>query len=197
MGKTTKISVTFYKFDACELKVYVNPQYKKDNILSGIVSHICANSNYLYEIFNLVSNAIEEKNPDGLKCKFDALLDHKGLNIAGVKIRKFKFTADFKKEVIELSVPSVKLYGSPEQDALNRNVFIEAVELGNFEITQSGNCAILLLDLSTLQVPGNCLFRTLNLDFGRIVTAKIKMLGLPNMGIYLANNSFSITAEYK
>jgi hypothetical protein len=82
----------------------------------------------------------------------------------------------------------VVVYDEPTVDALRRNVFIEAVELGNFEITQSTNNVSVAIDLSAINSPPNCMFRMVDYEFTRTVTIrKLYLLGPPKMEIALTD----------
>lgn len=69
---------------------------------------------------------------------------------------------------------------------MTRNAYIEAVELGKFEITQSFNDVAVTIDLSPVVIPDNCMFRTVLFDFGRVVTFHtVYPIGLPKFELPL------------
>jgi len=117
----------------------------------------------------------QPKNRAGISpCKFKGCLDSKNeLHIAGKKVKDIIFGAHFRQRKQQLNIPSVVVYDQPSVDALNRNVFIEAVELGNFEITQSTNNVCVSIDLTAINSPPNCLFLPhFDFHFSRTVTIK-------------------------
>ena len=88
----------------------------------------------------------------------------------------------------ELNIPSVVAYDAPNTDALTRNAYVEAVELGNFEITKSFDDVAVAIDLSPVVIPKNCMFRTVLFDFGRVVTLHtVYPIGLPKFEMPLEN----------
>lgn len=84
----------------------------------------------------------------------------------------------------ELNIPSVVVYDAPQADSLTRNAYVEAVELGDFVITQSSNDVVVAIDPYPLERPKNCMFRTVLFDFGRVITLHtVYSIGMPKFRI--------------
>jgi len=87
-------------------------------------------------------------------------------------------------------------YDCPETNALERNVFIQAVELGNFEITQSTNVVSISIDLSPIAPPENSLFHSVNFHHERPLELKsFEIVGWPDMGMTIRLEDINITTQ--
>jgi hypothetical protein len=72
----------------------------------------------------------------------------------------------------------VVVYDYPRKEALERNTFIESLELDNFEITKSSDRVCVSIDVSQIEAPENCIFNDILFDFKKSVKLeKIYFLG--------------------
>lgn len=185
-GKKTKVWLTFYEYKDVSLTLVFESEHQSEITIISVVNYFDINRDKLYQIFETVAKAIDEKNPQGLPCTFNAKLANENVEICGRKVKEFEFEAKFRQVKRELEIPSVVVYDSPEVNALERNVFVEAVELGDFEITQSSDRVSVALDMSPIKAPRNCHFRLVNFDFGRVITMETaEILGIPPLEIPL------------
>ena len=185
-GCKTHVLLTFYEYKNVLLTFIFQSDFRDRITLEDIIYLLQTQSHELRGIFDVAADAIDRNNPKSLPCRFKANLHAKKLHISEVPVTSIGFEADFQTIVHELDIPSVVAYDCPRVDALKRNVFVEAVELGDFEITQSSNKVFVALDLSPISVPENCQFRLVNFDFNRTVTMEwLEVLGVPEMGIKL------------
>ena len=136
---------------------------------------------------------MDEKNITGKKTPINTSLKPKDIEINGFIPKSVLFNALIRTRKKQLSIPSVVVYDSPSIDALERNVFIETVELGEFEITQSKNNVMVTLDLTPVKIPPNCHFRFVNFDFQRSVTMNgVRIIGLPRLGLSVEQMNLGI-----
>ncbi|OGS91264.1 MAG: hypothetical protein A2Z95_02060 [Gallionellales bacterium GWA2_60_18] len=79
----------------------------------------------------------------------------------------------------ELNLASVVAYDAPLTEAVDREVLIESLDNGLFEITQSSNQVIVEADFSSLDMPSNTQFYGATMDFGRVVRMRtLRPLGI-------------------
>lgn len=79
-------------------------------------------------------------------------------------------------DVVDLT--AVRIYGSPASRNMTGDTFVETHNLGNTEIIQKGDSVRAIVDLSQVAPPRNCYLLTSQIDFGRVVNAKIKCIGI-------------------
>lgn len=193
-GYKTHVWLTFNEYKNVHLTFIFESDFRGRITLEDIIYFLQTQSHELRSIFDVAADAIDKNNPKNLPCKFKANLHAKKLRISEAPVISIDFEADFQTVVHELDIPSVVVYDSPKLDALKRNVFVEAVELGDFEIVQSSNRVFVALDLSPISVPENCQFRIVNFDFNRTVTMEwLEILGVPEMGIKLKDVVVSLS----
>jgi len=187
-GHKTQVSLIFYEFTDVELTFIFDFEHANKVTIEDVIKYMATNREKMCEIFEMAAKYLDDKNPKGLPCKFKANLYTKNeLQIAGKKVKDILFGARSRQRKQQLNIPSVVVYDEPSIDALNRNVFIEAVELGVFEITQSTNNVCVSIDLNAINPPPNCLFPPhFAFNFTRTVTMKyLDFYGPIKMGISL------------
>lgn len=143
-------------------------------------------TNSLYDIFEIASNAIISKVTTDKKVYCNCSFKVHKLVTAGMLIEEVRFRATAKKIIQDLQIPSVVAYDAPYIKNTQREVIIEEVAFGDFEITQSSNNVIIAIDLSPVKCPPNSQYISVNFDFGR--TVKIidtEILGLHQFSIPL------------
>lgn len=132
----------------------------------------------------MASDVIEERKLLGKPGRFRGIFKVEGIAVCGVNIEQLEFAAGVKKIIQDLKIPAVVAYDAPEVQAAKRNVLIEKVAFGDFEITQSSNKVFVAADLTQVKCPPNCQFKYFRFDFGREVTMEsLEILGLPKFVI--------------
>jgi hypothetical protein len=91
-------------------------------------------------------------------------LSVKGYNVVGIDLR-----AECWHENKELSIAAVVAYDTPESGALEFNTYVEIVEQGRFEITQSSNVVSVALDISAINRPKGAKVGMMHFHFNRPV----------------------------
>ena len=183
-GNKTKVWLTFYEYTKINI-VFVFSKIIQTNIsLIEIEKFLKDNPDKFYGIFEAISKAVDENKITRHKSPVKASLIPEDIEINGFNPKSVLFESLVRTRKKQLNIPSVVVYDKPSIDALERNVFIETVELGHFEITQSKNNVMVTLDLTPVTIPPNCQFRFVNFDFQRPVTMNgMRILGLPMLGI--------------
>jgi hypothetical protein len=193
-GRKTKVNLTFYEYSDISLVMIFDAKNRGQVSTADIIEFLKKHSDVVYMIFENVAQLIDERNPQGLPGTFSAELMHNNLRVNGKLVQKSELKAHVRTIKRDVEIPSVVVYDAVDVGALERNVFIEAVDLGNFEITQSSNTVIVVLDLMPVQAPPNCQFRFVTIDFGRVVTIKnTEILGIPKLGISLQQMKVGIS----
>lgn len=192
-GLSTRVWLTYHEYSNVEL-AFIFDSNQNDNInVDEVHNQINKWRESLYEAFEKFADEIDKKNPHIKPSIFRASLSCKDIIVCEKPVREILISAKVRKRQRKLRIPSIVVYDAPEKDALERNVFIEAVELGNFEITQSFNKACVAIDISQIDTPPNCIFRYVTFDFKRPVTMKaLYMLGKPQFRIGLTNLLFRV-----
>lgn len=193
-GKSTKVKLTFYEFKNVHITFKVPAKKVKSSFIDEIMLHLQTDEINLYGLFELISNRMDFKKLEGKSAAVKADLSLKNkIIVDNILLEDIVFEADISLLYKDIPVPSVRIYGSPNDDNLKRNVAIEGVELGDFEITQAGDDVTIALDLSTIESPPNSLFRIVGLEFTRTVLfKKMEILGTPKMEFSLSQISLGV-----
>lgn len=185
-GHSTKVKLIYYQYNDTKLLFTPAKPKVKDLTVDDIAMHLNSGQDTGYKIFETVSNKLDEKNFKGSICITKVFIDLNGVIINGQPIDRVLFQAKVKIIEQKLQIPSVVAYGAPDMEHLNRNAFVEVVELGNFEITRSTNEVIITIDLAPIHILPNCHFRFLDLEFDKTVhMTHIEIVGLPPMLVSL------------
>lgn len=195
-GRQTTIKITLFQYNnVCMTFVFPKIFASKVSV-DDVEKYLIEHGSQFRGIFESIASWIDDNNKKYLPGTIIVSLSIKELRVKDLPIKKLQFQSDFEAIVQQLETPSVVAYDSPETDALTRNVFIEQVELGEFEIMQSSNEVSVSLDLSPVSMPNNCQFYTVGFDFQRKVRMQsIYILALPEMGISLTNVCLSVKFE--
>jgi hypothetical protein len=193
-GKSSKVTLIFYQFKNVGITFKVPSDNVKSSLVDEIMHHLQSDEINLYGLFELISNKLEFKDIKDKIAHVKAEVSlKKKITIENMILENVIFEAEVSLLYKEVSVPSVLIYNSPNDDSLRRNVAIEGVDLGNFEITQAGDDVTITLDLSTVESPPNSLFRIVDLEFTRKVHfKKTEILGIPKMKMFLSQLSLGI-----
>ena len=194
-GKKTQVSVTFFKYEHVKIVFIFDESLKNKISLSHIEDSFTENAVDFLSLFDHIDSGVKKANPDLLPCYLDIGLSSKDLRINGQPIKQIKFSGNFQEIKQNFETPSVVAYDTPKNNALERNVYVEQVELGQFEIMQSADIVSMVIDLSLLKTPENCHFHSVNCLFTREVTMdSFYLIGLPKHAIALRD--FDIALEF-
>lgn len=108
-------------------------------------------------------------------------LSVRGFNVVGIDLR-----AECWHENKELSIAAVVAYDTPESGALERNAYVEIVEQGRFEITQSSDVVSVALDIAAINRPKGAKLGMMHFHFSRPVEMReIVLLGDIDSGFWV------------
>jgi hypothetical protein len=82
---------------------------------------------------------------------------------------RVEFHGSILRRETSVRIPSVVAYDAPSVQCMDREAFVERVDLGDFEITSSSNDVFALVDLSAVEAPIDAKFYSVNLEFDRVV----------------------------
>lgn len=194
-GHSTDVALILYKFE----DVHVIYHFRPEDI--AVVKPIHFNAiprDHFLKLLNLTANKIEFEHIKGdneISGEISLSFGNDDLRIGNCPVVRIDFSTKFKRIVQKVRIPSVVAYDAPEIDITERGTFIEKFGVGEFEITQSANNVFVAVDVSTVEVPPNCLFVTFCLDFKRIVTIQgFEFVGLPPFEVLL--DKLKITASF-
>ena len=195
-GKKTKVSVTLFKYDRIKMLFTFDKAFQNIISVNHIEQAMLKDGSKFRGIFDEVASGIEEKNPDYMPCLMQVGLSSKTLTIQDIPVKSILFQSYFEADIQVLEIPSVVAYDTPESGTLERNVYVEQVEMGEFEIMQSTNNVSVAIDLSPMTMPANCQFHSVNFEFSRSVSMDtVYMLGLPELGIPVKNLDIGVRFE--
>lgn len=188
-GHSTTVTLTFYKYKNVHIIFKVPRELTRPKLIDAIMKELTNHKNKFYNLFEVISGKLDKQKFNGRICHFKVPASmNDPIFIDDKSIQDISFEARVKPIQKVLCIPSVVVYDAPRVPSSNRNIFVEIVELGNFEITQSSNDVFIAMDLSPIESPKNCHFRFVELDFKRNVTfEKVEILGMPKMKISLAD----------
>ena len=185
-GQITHVWLTFYEFADVHLVFRFRSEHLGSVSVNDVEQYLRKSPGQLYGIFERLVNEIDKKNPKGYPGNVRANLHIRSLQIAGIPVDSVEFIAKVLLCKKEIRIPSVVAYDAPGVEAAKRMAYIEEVDLGEFEITKSSNKVLVMLDLSPIEIPPNCKFHTVTLDFQRVITIQgVEIIGLPKMHIPL------------
>ncbi|MCU7835617.1 MAG: restriction endonuclease [gamma proteobacterium symbiont of Taylorina sp.] len=195
-GGKTKVSVTLFEYKKLTLTFSFDNTLKNKITIDDIELAMLNNGNDFHGIFEKMSTAIEQDNPDHEPCLIKTKLSSNILKINGLLVNNIGFNAEFLSHTKQYNVSSIVAYDSPESSVIERNTYVEQVELGNFEIMQSTDIVSVVLDLSSLLIPSNYYFKRVNFEFTRAVEMdSVYIIGLPDLGIQLSNFNIELKFE--
>jgi len=188
-GCRSRVTLIYYEFTNIEL-AFVFEHENIGQITTNDIEHFLRNRshNNMMRIMTSVANIIDKnkhhRDMGDIRTRFSI----ENLTVREKKVIEICFVAHFRTVKQEIFTPSVVVYDAPNVDALKRNVFIEVMELGDFEITHSINKAYAAIDLTQMKTPPNCIFREVLLKFSKpLLMDRIGLLGPPNIETDFSN----------
>lgn len=113
-GHSTTVTLTFYEYKNIRMTFKVPPELDRPETVYTIMMTLKIHSNKFYNIFEIISNKLDDQKPNWKTCHFKADL---GLNepimIDGKRIQDFHFEAKVKSIKKTLSIPSIVAYDAP------------------------------------------------------------------------------------
>jgi hypothetical protein len=193
-GHKTEVTVTFYKFENIMLMFEFDKQFANRIALEDVERALISQTLQIAAIFDRLVDHLRKEHPDLPPMGVNARLTPKEpLDVNGIPIRSIYVDLTFSTVSQELFVPAVVAYDSPEANALERNTYVEQVELGQFQIAQSADIVSVAMDTSLLKIPNECKFGSVGFKFTRPVEMKeVTFLGTPDLGIRIGPSEIGI-----
>ncbi len=169
-GHLTRVSLTFHELREVALTFRFSPDQLSGLNVNQVEESLRAAPDQLYGVFDLVAKQVEEADPPkDMSCVLDAEVGKEGLRIANRPVMRIDVHASVLRREIGVRIPSVVAYDAPSVQGVDRQAFVEKVDLGDFEITSSANDLIALVDLSAVEAPIGAKLYSVNLEFDRVV----------------------------
>lgn len=187
-GHATKVWLTFYQYYETFIKIIVDLDRTKAKSIQETYALI-VRENIIYKTFATVKTFLNKRDLSDntgkiARVKYRFHLDDS--NFEDIVIKEVQFESKVKVITKYLSTPSVVVYDEPEISSLDRKVFIEKLDFGDFEITHSSGDVSAVIDLSILKNPKNSQFNSIRFDFEDPVSfKKIYFLGFKQFSIPL------------
>jgi hypothetical protein len=182
-GFSTRVSLTFFEYQNVDITLRIIPTEKTRPTIADVVSDL-KKTETLYRIFDIASNALDDRGLLGKRRHFRCDLKVEGLSVCGANIDQIEFASYISKIIHEVTIPSIVAYDAPDVETTERSVHIEKVALGDFEITQSSDRVFVAADLTPIKCPPNSQFKYIEFHFGRDVSIEsFELLGLPKFEI--------------
>ncbi len=194
-GHKTRVWVSYHEFSNIVLSFLFQDNARANITGQNVFNYLTKEENF-FKILEPIVREIDNKNPkqyDKNKIDLHVQLFPKNEKINGFPISEVLFNSDYRVIKMEGQIPSVVAYDGPEIDALERVAFVEDVELGDFEITQSSNDVSVALDFNKIGIPLNSRLKNITFDFKRPVRmSRIEILAQPKLFIPVKGLSFEI-----
>nr|MBP7527367.1 hypothetical protein [Syntrophorhabdaceae bacterium] len=150
-------------------------------------------------IFSVLADKFDELSPGGVPIVMEgALRLSEDTRIRDILIQDIAFSSRVRIVKQSLKIPSVVAYDDPNKPLEERSIFVENVDLGDFQITKHVNNVAVAVDLTNIPIKPNCLFRYVSFDLGRVMTMKrVEFFGKPKIGMALENLHIGILRRRK
>jgi hypothetical protein len=186
-GHLTHVSLTFHQFREVALTYRFSPDQLGNLNVDQVEESLRSTPNHLYRVLDFVARLAEEANPPkDMACVLDAEIGEEGLRIANRPVMRIGVHASVLRRETAVRIPSVVAYDAPSVQGIDRQAFVEKVDLGEFEITSSANEVIALVDLSAIEAPVDAKLYSVNLEFDRVVRMRgLEIITPPKFRIQL------------
>jgi hypothetical protein len=99
--------------------------------------------------------------------------------VNGVRAIKSTLNCDVRPVSREVSLATLVAYADPLDSNHGTKALVGSLDLASSEIVEASDNVSLVVDLSRIEIPANCLFHIIHYDFGRIVEIRgVKFIGL-------------------
>lgn len=195
-GGRTKIFVDLHHFDDIAMRFIFSKADANQVSLEDVEEEIRTGKNGLVALFDGLVERLRESDPDFPPIKIEARTTSSRLLVSGKQVIGIDIRAKCWREEKELAVPAVIAYDSPETGSLERNAYVEVVEQGKFEITQSSNIVSVAMDISTISRPAGTKLGRIHFNFTRPVEMhQVILLGDIDLGFWIGPFELGIDFE--
>jgi hypothetical protein len=191
LGAATKITLTFFEYQSMHIQVLLATKAvvpPLDRVLAQL-----RESQVLFHVFTKVSDWLDQKRISKNLTNFNMTCKVSDVKIDDAIVDGFEMKGAVRRITQMLEIPSVVAYDAPDVKASEREVLIEKVPLGDFEITHSHNNVCIAADLGAIVCPPNCMFMYFGTSFSRSVSIKsLEVLRPPPFGIRMDEVKFAV-----
>lgn len=195
-GKRTKVSVELHHFDNADLTFVFNRSKSNHVTMEQIEDAFQCRRIPLAALFDKLAKEVRARDPSLAAMTIQATARLNNIAIDGMRVLAINITVDYWCEEKTLSLPTVVTYDTPESEALERNTYVEIVEEGKFEITQSSDRFSVAMDTSSVELPVGAKLGQIKLTFTRPMEMReFHLLGNPDLGFWLGTSVLRIAFE--
>jgi len=195
-GQRTKVSVELHHFDNADLTFVFDSSARSHMTVEKIEDAFQNRRIPLASLFDMLTKEVRERDPSLAATMVQAKARPKDIAFDGMRVLAIDVTVDYWCEEKTLSLPTVVAYDIPESEALERNTYVEIIEEGKFEITQSSDRFSVVIDTSSVELPVGAKLGRFKLAFRRPVEMReFRLLGNPDLGFWLGPSVLRIAFE--
>src|SRR6185312_665141 len=195
-GKRTKVSVELHHFDNADLTFVFDGSASSHITVEKVEDAFQGRRIPLASLFDRLTKEVRERDPSLAATTIQTKARPKDIIIDGMRVLTINITVDYWCEEKMLSLPTVIAYDTPESEALERNTYVEIVEEGKFEITQSSDRFSIAVDISSIELPVGTKLGRFKLVFTHPVEMReFRLLGNPDLGFWLGPSVLRIAFE--
>lgn len=177
-GKAAKLTTNYIDIAELEITVFIDAAQMSRISPQPQLSVVEGRRPPLPWILQELTNHANAKFFSDRTSNLTATIHFPGLLVDGVPVLHCQTTLRGRLRQDSADVVGVWNYRGVEPSAQDAAT-VSKHEFGSTEIFQKDDNASILLDLSSINPPRNCYLHTWQVDFGRIVTARIEPLGAP------------------
>jgi hypothetical protein len=166
-GKQRKVRLIFYEFtnNAVTLRLPSPP------ILPIVITDYAGSPVYWRGMFEPI---MADLNSDPNRRFSDAAFGYEmegdaEIIVSGEQVQKIKLTCDVRRVARDVSLTGVVAYADPSAQTQASQAIVGTLNLATSEIVEASDTVLLVVDLSQIDIPDNCLFHGIDYDFGRPV----------------------------
>jgi hypothetical protein len=177
-GKQRKVHLTFYEFtdNIITLRLPIPP------IPPIVIADYRGNTVNWRGLFQPIMQRVDNDSRLGVpgatgqcEMKFDA-----PIFVNGIRATKTTLSCNIRRVTRDVSLSSLVVYADPTDDDAQK-ALVGYLDLGTSEIVEAADAVTLVVDLSQLPIPANCLFHIIGYDFGRVVEVRgTQFIGMPD-----------------
>jgi hypothetical protein len=180
-GKQRKVHLTFYEFLNCIITL----RLPSPPVPPIVITDYDGKPVYWRGLFEqIMGDAGRDPNRRSSNAVFEYRIDGDAdIVVNGERLQKVKvgLACDARRVARDVSLSAVVAYADPLSPTQTNEALVGSLDLATSEIVEASDTVLLVIDLSQVDIPKNCLFHTINYDFGRRVELRaIKIIGAPD-----------------
>lgn len=195
-GKRTQVSISLHNFKNAEFTFVFDVADISIVSIDDVEAAMASGTVPLAPALDQLVEHLQKENAEYPPTRADLSFTPHDMKIGGASVKSVKLRVDAFRTELELSTPTVVAYDAPAADALERNTYVEIVEKGIFEISQSSDQVAVAMDVSNVPIPPNARLGRMKFLFTRAVEMReVRLLGDIDFGLRLSDIAISISFE--